>query len=146
MEGLRGLRGGPSLAWVLFHSFVIWGLVSAPPFLMGILFPQGLRCVEHRGGVLADGATGDGSGIMTEIPWALIGEKPDSAALATVEGVYAESTERCQASLFLWLAAVQFGWLAEGPRLPRDVVRIIARAVWASRCDPVLWGVRLTLK
>lgn len=37
VRGLQGLRGGRSLAWVLFHSFVIWGLVSAPPFYVALL-------------------------------------------------------------------------------------------------------------
>jgi len=30
---------------------------------------QGLNCMEHRGGCSADGESGDGSGITTEIPW-----------------------------------------------------------------------------
>jgi hypothetical protein len=32
VDGLRGLRGGRSLAWVLVHSVLIWGVVSLPPF------------------------------------------------------------------------------------------------------------------
>jgi glutamate synthase (ferredoxin) len=33
---------------------------------------QGLTCVEHRGGCSADQASGDGAGVMTQIPWTLI--------------------------------------------------------------------------
>lgn len=45
---------------------------------------HGLRCVEHRGGVLADGRTGDGAGIMTEIPFDLLGFAPNEVAVATL--------------------------------------------------------------
>ena len=31
-----------------------------------------LRRLDHRGGVGADGITGDGAGIMTEIPFAFL--------------------------------------------------------------------------
>nr|YP_010903230.1 glutamate synthase [Hypnea cornuta]WCH55683.1 glutamate synthase [Hypnea cornuta] len=31
-----------------------------------------LTCMEHRGGCSADGVSGDGSGIMTQIPWKII--------------------------------------------------------------------------
>nr|WCH56278.1 glutamate synthase [Hypnea sp.] len=31
-----------------------------------------LTCMEHRGGCSADGVSGDGSGIMTQIPWKLL--------------------------------------------------------------------------
>nr|YP_010902433.1 glutamate synthase [Hypnea nidifica]WCH54288.1 glutamate synthase [Hypnea nidifica] len=31
-----------------------------------------LTCMEHRGGCSADGISGDGSGIMTQIPWKII--------------------------------------------------------------------------
>ncbi|WOB45118.1 glutamate synthase large subunit [Thermoleptolyngbya oregonensis NK1-22] len=33
-----------------------------------------LSCMEHRGGCSADRDSGDGAGLMTAIPWALIGE------------------------------------------------------------------------
>ncbi len=48
---------------------------------------QGLRalaCVEHRGGFAADGRSGDGAGVMTEIPYALLGHTPGSVAVGTV--------------------------------------------------------------
>ncbi|MEQ8280602.1 MAG: glutamate synthase large subunit [Deltaproteobacteria bacterium] len=40
--------------------------------------------VEHRGGVLADGATGDGAGIMAEVPFELLGVERGSVAVATL--------------------------------------------------------------
>lgn len=44
---------------------------------------HGLARVEHRGGVLADGKTGDGAGIMAEIPFELLGHDAASVAVAT---------------------------------------------------------------
>ncbi len=43
-----------------------------------------LRCVEHRGAVGPDGLSSDGAGIMTEIPFALLGHEPGTVALATL--------------------------------------------------------------
>ena len=43
-----------------------------------------LRCVEHRGACAADGLTGDGAGIMTDIPFELFGYEPDTVAVATL--------------------------------------------------------------
>ncbi|PRQ08364.1 glutamate synthase large subunit [Enhygromyxa salina] len=43
-----------------------------------------LAAVEHRGAVAADGRSSDGAGIMTDIPWALIGHEPGSVAVATL--------------------------------------------------------------
>lgn len=43
-----------------------------------------LRCVEHRGACAADQITGDGSGIMTDIPFELFGIDRNSAAVATL--------------------------------------------------------------
>ena len=42
------------------HSHLIEGL-------------HALRCVEHRGACSADGITGDGAGIMTDIPFEMLG-------------------------------------------------------------------------
>jgi len=33
---------------------------------------DGLKCMEHRGACGADGVSGDGSGITTQIPWSLL--------------------------------------------------------------------------
>lgn len=33
-----------------------------------------LGCMEHRGACSADNVSGDGAGVMTQIPWALIKE------------------------------------------------------------------------
>jgi glutamate synthase domain-containing protein 2/glutamate synthase domain-containing protein 1/glutamate synthase domain-containing protein 3 len=43
-----------------------------------------LSCVEHRGACSGDGETGDGAGIMTEIPYTLFGITPGKAAIATL--------------------------------------------------------------
>ncbi len=43
-----------------------------------------LRCVEHRGACAADGLTGDGAGIMTDIPFDLFGYEQDTVAVATL--------------------------------------------------------------
>jgi glutamate synthase domain-containing protein 1 len=43
-----------------------------------------LRCVEHRGACSADEITGDGSGIMTDIPFDLLGQKAGTVAVATL--------------------------------------------------------------
>ena len=43
-----------------------------------------LRCVEHRGACAADGLTGDGAGIMTDIPFELFGYERDTVAVATL--------------------------------------------------------------
>lgn len=43
-----------------------------------------LRCVEHRGACAADGLTGDGAGIMTDIPFELLGYEKDAVAVATL--------------------------------------------------------------
>jgi glutamate synthase domain-containing protein 2/glutamate synthase domain-containing protein 1/glutamate synthase domain-containing protein 3 len=45
---------------------------------------KALACVEHRGGCLADGKTGDGAGIMTEVPFALFGLEKGEVAVATL--------------------------------------------------------------
>ena len=33
---------------------------------------KALECNDHRGGCNFDGVTGDGSGLMTQIPWELL--------------------------------------------------------------------------
>ncbi|TNE46575.1 MAG: glutamate synthase large subunit [Deltaproteobacteria bacterium] len=43
-----------------------------------------LRCVEHRGACGADKVTGDGAGIMTDIPFDLLGYEHGTIALATL--------------------------------------------------------------
>ncbi len=43
-----------------------------------------LLCVEHRGACAADGKTGDGAGVMTDIPFALLGYPPGEIAVATL--------------------------------------------------------------
>ncbi len=43
-----------------------------------------LRSVEHRGACGPDGRSSDGAGIMTEIPFALLGHEPGAVAVATL--------------------------------------------------------------
>lgn len=43
-----------------------------------------LACVEHRGACAADGVSGDGAGIMTDIPFDLIGAEPGRVAVAAL--------------------------------------------------------------
>src|SRR5690606_14422590 len=43
-----------------------------------------LSCVEHRGALAGDNQTGDGAGVMTEIPWDLLNLEPGRVALATL--------------------------------------------------------------
>lgn len=45
---------------------------------------RALRAVEHRGACAADGVSGDGAGVMTEIPFHLFGHAPGSIAVATL--------------------------------------------------------------
>ncbi|MBK8790844.1 MAG: glutamate synthase large subunit [Holophagaceae bacterium] len=43
-----------------------------------------LRCVEHRGGCAADQVSSDGAGVMTDIPFELLGHKPGEIAVASL--------------------------------------------------------------
>ncbi|HJV49121.1 MAG TPA: glutamate synthase-related protein, partial [Geothrix sp.] len=43
-----------------------------------------LRCVEHRGGCAADQVSSDGAGIMTDIPFDLLGYRPGEIAVANL--------------------------------------------------------------
>lgn len=45
---------------------------------------EALMCVEHRGACGADRVTGDGAGIMTDIPFELFGYDRNSVAIATL--------------------------------------------------------------
>jgi glutamate synthase domain-containing protein 2/glutamate synthase domain-containing protein 1/glutamate synthase domain-containing protein 3 len=45
---------------------------------------RALSCVEHRGGCLADGKTGDGAGMMTEVPFDLFGYERGAVAVGTL--------------------------------------------------------------
>ncbi len=45
---------------------------------------RALTSVEHRGAVGPDGRSSDGAGIMTDIPFALLGHEPGTVAVATL--------------------------------------------------------------
>ena len=44
-----------------------------------------LECNDHRGGCNYDGETGDGSGIMAQIPWAVLQKWADKEGLGAVD-------------------------------------------------------------
>lgn len=44
-----------------------------------------LGCMEHRGGCGADNDSGDGSGVMTTIPWDLLNEWATKEGLPSLE-------------------------------------------------------------
>nr|YP_010902832.1 glutamate synthase [Hypnea flava]WCH54886.1 glutamate synthase [Hypnea flava] len=44
----------------------------SPSYALVLQALNALTCMEHRGGCSADGVSGDGSGIMTQIPWKII--------------------------------------------------------------------------
>jgi glutamate synthase domain-containing protein 2/glutamate synthase domain-containing protein 3/glutamate synthase domain-containing protein 1 len=59
--------------------------------LKGVYTPEHIRrgldslsCVEHRGACSADQITGDGAGIMTDIPFELFGYERNTVAIATL--------------------------------------------------------------
>ena len=72
-----------------------------------------LKCIEHRGACGADGVTGDGSGIMADIPFAMLGQEKGTCAVGTV---FAEHGERAEQALrrlektfgFLGFALIQY--------------------------------------
>ncbi|MBC8071034.1 MAG: glutamate synthase large subunit, partial [Deltaproteobacteria bacterium] len=45
---------------------------------------RALRAMEHRGACGPDGVTGDGAGVMTDIPFELLGVEPGTVAIATL--------------------------------------------------------------
>nr|YP_010728614.1 ferredoxin-dependent glutamate synthase [Phymatolithon calcareum]WEA76786.1 ferredoxin-dependent glutamate synthase [Phymatolithon calcareum] len=46
---------------------------------------EGLKCMEHRGACGADGMSGDGSGITTQIPWDLLNNYFNKSLLDTIQ-------------------------------------------------------------
>ena len=67
---------------------------------------RALRCVEHRGACAADQSTGDGAGVMTDIPFDLFGFKPGSMAVATL--FMPQSQERMRAALNIFESTFRF--------------------------------------
>lgn len=47
-----------------------------------------LGCMEHRGGCGADNESGDGSGVMTSIPWDLFNNWANSQGTATFDKLH----------------------------------------------------------
>ncbi|MCA9551066.1 MAG: glutamate synthase subunit alpha, partial [Myxococcales bacterium] len=79
-----------------------------------------LAQVEHRGGLLADGKTGDGAGVMAEVPYALLGVARGQVAVGTLFMMLdAEGRRRARATLEATLAT--FGLEVVGYReVPTD--------------------------
>eukprot|EP00271_Cylindrocystis_brebissonii_P004208 TRINITY_DN1580_c2_g1_i1.p1 TRINITY_DN1580_c2_g1~~TRINITY_DN1580_c2_g1_i1.p1 ORF type:complete len:1628 (-),score=366.73 TRINITY_DN1580_c2_g1_i1:1822-6705(-) len=63
---IASLKNEPS------HKIVEQGLVA-------------LGCMEHRGGCSADNDSGDGAGVMTQIPWTLLASWQKSAGVAAID-------------------------------------------------------------
>ena len=59
-----------------------------------------LKCVEHRGACSADGITGDGAGIMTDIPFEMLGFEKDTIAVATLFLATDEDKQRSALNIF----------------------------------------------
>lgn len=62
---------------------------------------QALGCMEHRGACSADRVTGDGSGVMTGIPWRLLADDLGLPELADNAGKRGADRENAAAMLFL---------------------------------------------
>jgi glutamate synthase domain-containing protein 2/glutamate synthase domain-containing protein 1/glutamate synthase domain-containing protein 3 len=67
---------------------------------------RALRCVEHRGACAADEVTGDGAGIMTDIPFRLLGFSPGEVALATL--FMPQERERMRSALKVFETTFRF--------------------------------------
>ncbi len=65
-----------------------------------------LRCVEHRGGCAADQVSSDGAGVMTDIPFALLGYRPGEIAVASL--LAPPDLLRLQESLSIFRATFDF--------------------------------------
>lgn len=59
-----------------------------------------LRCVEHRGACASDERTGDGTGIMTDIPFEMLGYEPETIAVATLFLPVSSNKQRLALSVF----------------------------------------------
>ncbi|MCH8567667.1 MAG: glutamate synthase large subunit [Balneolales bacterium] len=84
----------------------IASLKSKPSHANVRLALDALRCVEHRGACAADQITGDGAGIMTDIPFELLGYKPGSIAVASL--FTPTDTERRRIALRVFEQTFQF--------------------------------------
>ncbi len=70
-----------------FGSCGVGFVVSRQGRFEHAILDAGLRAlerVEHRGALAGDQQTGDGSGVMTEIPWLLLNEEPGRVAVTTL--------------------------------------------------------------
>ncbi len=65
-----------------------------------------LRCVEHRGGCAADQVSSDGAGVMTDIPFALLGYRPGEIAVANL--FMPQDPERLRRALDTFAATFSF--------------------------------------
>ncbi|HEX7553715.1 MAG TPA: hypothetical protein VF378_09180, partial [Geothrix sp.] len=65
-----------------------------------------LRCVEHRGGCAADQISSDGAGVMTDIPFELLGYAPGEIAVANL--FMPQDPERLARALDTFAATFKF--------------------------------------
>lgn len=61
---------------------------------------EALYCEEHRGACGADQITGDGSGIMTDIPWDILGYQPGKVAVAFLFTPFEQEQKRISLKVF----------------------------------------------
>ncbi len=67
---------------------------------------KALCCVEHRGAYSADLLTGDGAGIMTDIPFALLGYEKGKIAVATL--FFSQDMTKKKVSIEIFERALEF--------------------------------------
>lgn len=77
----------------------------------------GLSCMEHRGACSADDVSGDGSGVMTKVPWALLKKEmpdlnEDTTGCAAGSGRAGAGSQR----LFSCAACFRGAWRVGGQR------------------------------
>ena len=90
---------------------------------------QALKCMEHRGACGADGISGDGSGIMTQIPWAFfdslvkenIPQNIASNSLAIAMVFLPDDHAQEIKSIFEWVAEQNNFYVAAWRSVPVDI-------------------------
>ncbi len=67
---------------------------------------RALKNLEHRGACAADGRSGDGAGVLVDIPYEVLGIEPDSVALATL--FITDDPWVCQRALAVFTSTLAF--------------------------------------
>ena len=99
---------------------------------------QAVCCLTHRGAIGADARTGDGAGILTQIPWKLYGRDP-SSSLKAVLARFGGNAELAQGRLGVGMIFLPAAAAASqtGRRLVERVLAEIGLNVLAWRPVPV---------